>query len=146
MKLWLTILSMAALGLPAAANAEDKLLTSVDGTVVFRGSYGITAIEANELVYSGKQKISQLIWQSTAVSTFTGQVKVDFDRFFLRATGTMGLDGKCPGHAGCSAANTNGDSCSMRFSCAWRQGAGALGEGPRLSHASACCLRRASSR
>ena len=93
MKLWLTILSMAALGLPAAANAEDKLLTSVDGTVVFRGSYGITAIEANELVYSGKQKISQLIWQSTAVSTFTGQVKVDFDRFFLRATGTMGLDG-----------------------------------------------------
>jgi omptin len=93
MKLWLTILSTAAFGLPAAAQAEDNLVTSADGTVVFRGSYGITAIEANELVYDGKRKLSQLIWESSAVSTFTGQLQVDLDHFFLRATGTMGIDG-----------------------------------------------------
>jgi outer membrane protease len=93
MKRRLMILTMTALVLPAVASAEDMLMTSADGTVVFRGSYGITAIEANELVYSGKHKLSQLIWESTAVSTFTGQVKVDLDPFFVRATGTLGLDG-----------------------------------------------------
>jgi len=93
MKPWLTIVSIAVLGIPVAGHAEDRLLTSADGTVVFRGSYGITMIEANELVYAGKDKISQLIWKSSAVSTFTGQVKVDLDRIFLRATGTMGIDG-----------------------------------------------------
>ena len=91
MKRWLMTLPMIALGLPASA--EDKMLTSADGAVVFRGSYGITAIEANELVYDGKQKLSQLIWESSAVSTFTGQVKIDLDHFFLRATGTIGVGG-----------------------------------------------------
>lgn len=89
----LMILSMTVWGLPVAAHAEDMLLRSVDGAVIFRGSYGITAIEANELVYDGRQKLSQLIWESRAVSTFTGQVKVDMDRFFLRATGTIGIGG-----------------------------------------------------
>lgn len=93
MKRWLMFLSTAVLGLPAAANAGDMLLTSADGAVVFRGSYGITAIEANELVYQGKNKLSQLIWESTAVSTFTGQVKVDLDPFFFRATGVIGIEG-----------------------------------------------------
>ena len=92
MKRWLMILSMTVC-LPVTANAGDMLLTSADGAVVFRGSYGITAIEANELVYEGKQKVSRLIWESSAVSTFTGQVKVDLDQFFLRATGTIGVGG-----------------------------------------------------
>jgi outer membrane protease len=86
-------LVLAALSLPSAARAEDALMTSADGTVVFRGSYGITAIEANELVYEGKNKVSRLIWQSQAVSTFTGDVKIDLDPFFLRATGTIGTGG-----------------------------------------------------
>jgi omptin len=93
MKRWLTILSVAVLGLPAVANAEDMQLSSADGAVVFRGSYGITAIKANELVYDGKQKLSQLIWESSAISTFTAQVKIDLDHVFLRATGTIGVDG-----------------------------------------------------
>jgi omptin len=93
MKRWLTILSTTMLGLPALTNAEDMLLSSADGTVVFRGSYGITAIEANELVYQGKQKLSQLIWESRVVSTFTGQATIDLDHLFLRATGTIGMDG-----------------------------------------------------
>jgi outer membrane protease len=93
MKPWLIILSATMFSLPAAVHAEDMLLTSADGAVVFRGSYGITAIEANELVYQGKWKVSKLIWESSAISTFTGQAKVDFDQFFLRATGTIGING-----------------------------------------------------
>lgn len=93
MKRGLIILCMAFGATPSAGRAEDMLMTSADGAVVFKGSYGITAIESNELVYQGKTKISQLIWQSTAVSTFTGQVKIDLDRFFVRATGTIGVGG-----------------------------------------------------
>jgi outer membrane protease len=89
----LVILSTVALSFPASAQAADSLMTSADGAVVFRGSYGITAIEANELVYEGKSKVSQLIWKSSAVSTFTGDVKVDLDRFFLRATAAIGIEG-----------------------------------------------------
>ncbi|MCB1444245.1 MAG: omptin family outer membrane protease [Rhizobiaceae bacterium] len=87
------LISLASACLPDAGAAADRLLTSADGTIVFRGSYGITAIEANELVYGGKRKLSQLIWQSHAVSTFTGEMTVDLDRFFLRATGTIGTGG-----------------------------------------------------
>jgi len=89
----LAVLSLGILSLPAATQAADQLLMSADGQVVFRGSYGITAIEANEVVYQGKRKISQLIWQSSAVSTFTGDLKVDMDRFFLRANASVGLGG-----------------------------------------------------
>jgi omptin len=87
------IVSLGLLAWPFAAQSADRLLTSADGQVVFRGSYGITAIEANELVYEGKRKLSQLIWESSAVSTFTGDVKVDLDRFFVRASATVGLGG-----------------------------------------------------
>lgn len=89
----LIVLCMAFGSMSALGQAEEMMMTSADGAVVFRGSYGITAIEANELVYQGKQKVSRLIWQSTAVSTFTGQVKIDLERFFIRATGTIGVGG-----------------------------------------------------
>lgn len=87
------IMSLGVLALPVAAEAADQLLTSADGQVVFRGSYGITAIEANEFVYEGKRKVSQLIWQSSAVSTFTGDLKVHLDTFFVRANASVGLGG-----------------------------------------------------
>jgi omptin len=68
-------------------------MTSADGSVVFRGSYGIAAIEANELVYENNKKVSQLIWQSTAVSVFTGDLTVDLDQVFLRASASIGIGG-----------------------------------------------------
>lgn len=89
----LTLLSLAVTGLPALVTAGEMLQTSADGTVVFRGSYGITAIEANELVYAGKSKVSQLIWRSTAVSTFTGALTAELDEFYLRAAATIGIGG-----------------------------------------------------
>ncbi|MBX9455588.1 MAG: omptin family outer membrane protease [Rhizobium sp.] len=89
----LAILSLIISGLPTIAPAAEMLQTSADGTVTFRGSYGITAIEANELVYAGKSKLSQLIWRSTAVSTFTGELTAEVGQFYLRATGTLGTGG-----------------------------------------------------
>lgn len=93
MKRGLSALCITICSIPSASWAEEMLMSSADGSVVFKGSYGITAIEANELVYQKKYKVSQLIWQSTGISTFTGQVKFDFDRFFIRATGTIGIGG-----------------------------------------------------
>jgi outer membrane protease len=99
MRRWLCIFGLSLALAPAFAlsptlgHADERLLTSADGAVVFRGSYGISFVKANELVYQGKDKVSQLIWQSTAVSTFTGEVKVDFDKFFVRATGMIGVAG-----------------------------------------------------
>lgn len=89
----LVLASLAISAMPGVTGAADQLLTSADGQVVFRGSYGITAIEANELVYNGKRKLSQLIWESSAVSTFTGDVKADLETFFVRASATVGLGG-----------------------------------------------------
>jgi omptin len=70
------------------------LLSSADGSVTFRGSYGITAIKANEFVYEGKTKVSQLIWKSQAISTFTGATTIQLDKqFYLKAAGTVGFGG-----------------------------------------------------
>lgn len=93
MKRALAVLTTGFLSFAGAACAGDMLMTSADGTVVFRGSYGITAIEANELVYGANRKVSRLIWKSSAINTFTGEIEADLDRFFLRATGTIGTGG-----------------------------------------------------
>ena len=85
---------MALLSTPAISQAADMLLSSADGSVIFRGSYGITAIKANELVYGGKAKVSQLIWKSQGISTFTGDATFALDKsFYLKAAGTIGLGG-----------------------------------------------------
>ncbi|MDB5553766.1 MAG: outer rane protease [Rhizobium sp.] len=84
----------ALLSMPAVSQAGDMLLSSADGTVIFRGSYGITAIKANELVYEGKAKVSQLIWKSQGISTFTGDATFALDKsFYLKAAGTIGFGG-----------------------------------------------------
>ena len=88
------IASLAVLATSSPALAGDMLQTSADGSVIFRGSYGITAITANELVWEGKTKVSQLIWKSRMINTFTGAVETDLDkRFYLKATGVIGLGG-----------------------------------------------------
>jgi outer membrane protease len=86
--------SIALLSIPVAAQAGDMLLSSADGTVIFRGSYGITAVKANELVYEGKTKVSQLIWKSQGISTFTGDATLALDKsFYVEAIGTVGFGG-----------------------------------------------------
>jgi outer membrane protease len=86
--------ALAFVSAPAAVQAGDMLLSSADGTVIFRGSYGITAIKANELVWEGKAKVSQLIWKSQGISTFTGDATFALDKsFYVKAIGTIGFGG-----------------------------------------------------
>ena len=85
---------IALVSAPAVAQAGDMLLSSADGSVIFRGSYGITAVKANELVYEGKAKVSQLIWKSQGISTFTGDATFALDKsFYVKASGTIGFCG-----------------------------------------------------
>lgn len=88
------VAGLALLTTAVAAHAGDVTLQSVDGAVTFSGSYGITAIKANEYVYEGKAKLSQLIWESRYVSTFTGGLTVELPKdFYFRGKGVIGLGG-----------------------------------------------------
>lgn len=88
------VAGISLLAFPISAAASDVLQTSADGSVVFRGSYGITAIKANELVWEGKTKVSQLIWKSQGISTFSGSIDAELDRaFYVKATGAIGFGG-----------------------------------------------------
>jgi omptin len=76
------------------AHADELKVQSLDGAVTFTGSYGITSIRANELVYEGKTTVSRLIWKSRSVNTLNGGVKVDLPAdFYLDARGTIGFGG-----------------------------------------------------
>lgn len=77
-----------------SATADEVKLQSLDGTVTFTGSYGLTSIKANEYAYQRKTKISQLIWQSQYVSTLTGSVRIELSKdWYVDGRGTVGLGG-----------------------------------------------------
>jgi omptin len=89
-----SILAIFALATAGSASADEFKLQSLDGTVSFSGSYGLTSIRANELVFEGKAKVSQLIWKSNFVSTLNGAVKVALTQdWYFNASGTIGLGG-----------------------------------------------------
>lgn len=78
----------------STAKAGDVSYLSPDGDVSFSGSYGLTAIKANEYVWEGSTKVSQLIWKSSYVSTFNADLKVELPKaFYLSARATIGLGG-----------------------------------------------------
>jgi omptin len=86
-------LFLAALGVDAAA--DDMKLQSIDGTVTFSGSFGLTAIKAHELVYGGGgRRVSRLTWESETVSTINGAVEIDLpQQWYLRADTSFGFAG-----------------------------------------------------
>lgn len=89
-------LLLASLAVAAAgtANADEVKLQSLDGLVTFSGSFGLTSVRANELVYDGKAKVSRLIWKSDAINTFNAAVSVDLPKdWYLDGHATMGLGG-----------------------------------------------------
>lgn len=78
----------------AAAQAEDMPALFAGDGVTISGSFGFTSIKANELVYGGGQKLSQLIWKSDAIQTLTGRIDYQLPKdFYLRATGSAGYGG-----------------------------------------------------
>jgi omptin len=82
----------ACIALPA--HADEARLQSLDGMVSFSGSYGVAAVRANEFVYEGQAKLSQLKWKSDYVSTLNGAVKIDLPKdFYIGATASAGFDG-----------------------------------------------------
>lgn len=90
-RVFLTTLLVATAG---AAQAGDIKLQSLDGTVTFTGSFGISAIKANEYVYQGPVKVSQLIWKSRYVNTINGMITVDLDHdWYASAEGMVGFNG-----------------------------------------------------
>ena len=87
------IVIMVLVGAGSAEAGEISFL-SPDGDVSFSGSYGLTSIKANELVWEGSTKVSQLIWKSSYVSTFNADLNVELPmQFYLRARGTVGVGG-----------------------------------------------------
>lgn len=84
----------ASVLLSAAARAGDLTYLSPDGDIAFSGSYGLTSIKANEFVWEGKTKVSQLIWKSSYVSTFNADLRIELPKdWYLNARGTIGLGG-----------------------------------------------------
>jgi omptin len=80
--------------LAGAAHADDVMLQSPDGTVTFSGSLGLTSIKANEYVYQGKTKLSQLIWHSQYVNTVNGELEVELPwDWHMNLRGSLGFGG-----------------------------------------------------
>jgi omptin len=89
--LFLVSLAMAAAG---TANAGEVKMQSLDGLVTFSGSFGLTSVRANEYVYDGKAKVSQLIWKSDHINTFNAALSIDLPKdWYLDAHGALGFDG-----------------------------------------------------
>ncbi|MBL0371282.1 omptin family outer membrane protease [Rhizobium sp. KVB221] len=94
----LQLRTAAAIGMLIAGGqcvlAADMEAQSADGTVSISGSYGLTSLKANEFVWEGSTKVSQLKWNSKYVSTFTGDLKLELPKdWYLNARATIGLDG-----------------------------------------------------
>jgi outer membrane protease len=95
MKCSAAIVALSAIVLNAtAARAGDVNYLSPDSDIAFTGSYGLTSIKANEFVWEGKTKVSQLIWKSQNVSTFNADLKIELPKdWYVNARGTIGLGG-----------------------------------------------------
>jgi omptin len=90
-RLVLTTVLIATAGI---AQAGDIKLQSLDGAVTFSGGFGLTSIKANEFVYQGPAKVSQLIWKSRYVNTINGVLTVDLEHdWYAGAEGTIGFGG-----------------------------------------------------
>ncbi|MCO6186485.1 omptin family outer membrane protease [Rhizobium sp. L1K21] len=78
----------------AAVHASEPVFRSLDGSVALRGGFGFKNITANELVYSGGQRLSQLIWTSKYMRVLSAELKVDLDSgWVFRANGGVGFGG-----------------------------------------------------
>ena len=80
-----------AAGTPALAGEEFYTYQTLDST--YYVGTGVARLQANELVWSGNHRLSQLIWQSTAPVLRAG-FGVDFNNgWTVKANGTAALGG-----------------------------------------------------
>ncbi|WEX91703.1 omptin family outer membrane protease (plasmid) [Sinorhizobium garamanticum] len=79
---------------PSFAAADDVLFSSDDGSFIFFGGIGVANIKAQEFVYDGDQKISQLNWESKGVTIFTVGVDAQIDNgWSLKGSVNFGTGG-----------------------------------------------------
>ncbi|WP_260690306.1 omptin family outer membrane protease [Rhizobium leguminosarum] len=64
---------------PSLAAADNALFSSDDGNFVVFGGLGLANIKAQEFVYRGDRKLSQLNWESKGMTLFTVGVDGQFD-------------------------------------------------------------------
>ncbi|MGR9425999.1 omptin family outer membrane protease [Rhizobium leguminosarum] len=64
---------------PSLAAANNALYSSDDGNFIVFGGMGLANIKAQEFVYNGDHKVSQLNWESKGMTLFTLGVDAQFD-------------------------------------------------------------------
>ncbi|TVZ74857.1 omptin family outer membrane protease [Rhizobium mongolense] len=72
-------ISCFLLAAPSFAAADNALFSSDDGNVVVFGDIGLANIKAQEFVYEGDHKLSQLNWESKGMTLFTAGVDAQID-------------------------------------------------------------------
>ncbi|KQS68082.1 hypothetical protein ASG39_07085 [Rhizobium sp. Leaf371] len=73
---------LAILGVFAALSstrAAEPITQSADGSIRLSGGIGLLDLKAHEFVYDGASKLSQLDWESRAVTLYTVSVGADLD-------------------------------------------------------------------
>lgn len=66
----------------AALMMTSPVLAADDGAMplIFSVETGVMRLQANELVYEGKKRVSQLVWDGNAIGVIGGLVQIDIDR------------------------------------------------------------------
>jgi outer membrane protease len=86
-------MGIAAL-LYSGASAEDLLVQSPDGMVIWYGGLGLTGIKAHEYVFSGDRKVSELIWRSAFVPTATAGLTAELpQKWYIHTDVAIGYGG-----------------------------------------------------
>ncbi|GEO84576.1 MULTISPECIES: omptin family outer membrane protease [Alphaproteobacteria] len=88
------LLGAMALGLPNFAFAADDIFTSPDGAFSVYGGVGLAYIKAEEFVYDGSHKLSQLDWESKGMTLYTLGADAQIDKNWkVRAAFNVGTGG-----------------------------------------------------
>ncbi|WP_168349635.1 omptin family outer membrane protease [Rhizobium leguminosarum] len=79
---------------PSLAAADNALFSSDDGNFVVFGGLGLANIKAQEFVYEGDRKLSQLNWESQGMTLFTVGVDAHIDNdWSLKGSVEIGTGG-----------------------------------------------------
>jgi omptin len=85
---------IALAGSASGAFATDPVLQSADGSVTLSGGIGLLDLKAKEFVYEDGAKLSQLDWNSRAVTLYNAAIAVDLPSdWTLRASLSYGDGG-----------------------------------------------------
>lgn len=80
--------------LPTLASAEDTIFTSPDGAFSLYGGIGLANIKADEFVYDGSHKVSELNWETKGMVLYTLGADAQLDKNWkIKAAVNIGTGG-----------------------------------------------------